>query len=1011
MRTLYSVILFTFLWNCGVLAQRCPEQFYQHTGLSGGELDAPLFDATGKMLVSHYNSLLHFDGSRFHELQFQDSLGNTEKLYDIFNLKKACDGEIYATLSNKIGSLDFASGMYTPLVDSSYYKLCGYKDVFFIDADSDGNVLLAEYENGVSGIYKYNPKDEKRELLFHMNIWPKYGVIMNKEVPGEKVTVDDIASLLYKANNWMGKLSVKKNRFQMMLNGYAYNTTTDGGFYQYSVNEKRQRYISHLQYKDEVIDLSGKVNLHDLGQDVFGVDVGANLYLCGHQSLREGMDDTLKVFDKVDAACLSSATISNATLDEEGFVWITSNPQGLFKHKMAEANVQSVQANNKTHVNAASNFVRSFIDLDSCSFLVGYNNGGVQLYNRCNETIETVLEESGKKLSGQDFERNHRGEILLLGDAGEISVFDADRKSFRRCKLIAPDTFLFEQPFIFLRQLTDSTYYVGCSGSAYVYSELEPFTFRIKEIKDYRIQLKPFNERIFCAKKLSDGRFVICIEEELRALTFTENVTQPREEVLLRFQDNQVKDLLQWKDSTWYVATTHGLYHYSSDFKQILNIWKDELPDAFLYCVLPDGLGNLWISHNKGIIRFTPSTEEMLFLDESNGLVSAEFNTNAYHRFANNWLVFGSISGFSCFDASVFHVSNYRPNTYLQSVTVNDTKQFFGQPMKSKKWNLLPEENTLTFRLKSTSIAVPRNVRYAYQLVGVDNDWVENEEGLFRYPRLASGKYELRFKSTNKDGIWGKEEVFLFVIQTPFWKTSWFIGFISIAGSILLVLLIRYIAQRQLRMKLRQLKEEKRILEERQRISRDLHDHVGADLAYISGSLEGIEHKKTEEGGIAELRTEVNNAINHLRESIWAMKNKEMDLNEFVLQCRTFAKRQTSIIDGMDVLVTNFVQEEVQLPTQKSLELYRVIQEAVTNACKYSQASLLKVEFRMSQSYLEITIEDNGIGYAEFQNAHGQLSGNGITNMRNRVESLEGKFSMENSSEGGGVMIVVKVNV
>jgi two-component system sensor histidine kinase DesK len=80
-----------------------------------------------------------------------------------------------------------------------------------------------------------------------------------------------------------------------------------------------------------------------------------------------------------------------------------------------------------------------------------------------------------------------------------------------------------------------------------------------------------------------------------------------------------------------------------------------------------------------------------------------------------------------------------------------------------------------------------------------------------------------------------------------------------------------------------------------------------------------------------------------------------------------------------------------------------VVKESLNNIIKHSNATQVEIESSISNSDFMITIKDNGTGVSEVTNL-----GNGIKNMRNRVESLNGQFSINNNTGSG---TIIKVNI
>jgi signal transduction histidine kinase len=85
------------------------------------------------------------------------------------------------------------------------------------------------------------------------------------------------------------------------------------------------------------------------------------------------------------------------------------------------------------------------------------------------------------------------------------------------------------------------------------------------------------------------------------------------------------------------------------------------------------------------------------------------------------------------------------------------------------------------------------------------------------------------------------------------------------------------------------------------------------------------------------------------------------------------------------------------LPPQVAKTLYRIVQEALTNICKYAEASEVRVQLQTTCDRVLLSIEDNGRGFQ----LESRAGGFGLQGMRERIASLNGEFHLETSPEAG----------
>jgi PAS domain S-box-containing protein len=197
--------------------------------------------------------------------------------------------------------------------------------------------------------------------------------------------------------------------------------------------------------------------------------------------------------------------------------------------------------------------------------------------------------------------------------------------------------------------------------------------------------------------------------------------------------------------------------------------------------------------------------------------------------------------------------------------------------------------------------------------------------------------------------------------------------------------------------------------EERSRIARELHDDIGQRLSLLTIDLNAMKDQlpieRTEEHGkicslvsqIEELVVDVHNMSHQLHSS----KLKYLGLGVALKELgRQFSNKHQIMTD----LAADALSQP--LPEQVSLCLYRVAQEALSNAVRHSNSGHIEVKLTCEGSILRLQIRDFGIGF----DPQGQGKGLGLVAMQERLRMIEGKL-LVNSSVGGGTEIVAEVNL
>lgn len=232
---------------------------------------------------------------------------------------------------------------------------------------------------------------------------------------------------------------------------------------------------------------------------------------------------------------------------------------------------------------------------------------------------------------------------------------------------------------------------------------------------------------------------------------------------------------------------------------------------------------------------------------------------------------------------------------------------------------------------------------------------------------------------------------------------------LSIIGALLTVVffvtrlqsLRREKLRRELELKnqLKQVELERKIADEKVRISRELHDNIGSHLTFMISSVDNLSYMMKDEKlqpKLNRLSTFGRTAMAELRSSIWAMNHEDGELKDLILKMND-VKQQLDLDDlGPEIQIRNDIKHPVFLTAVQMINIYRIVQEAVQNAVKYSDASRIRIIFTEEAKGFSLHIEDNGNGF----DPQKVQSGNGLRNMRQRCTDADGALSVDSGSKG-----------
>jgi signal transduction histidine kinase/ligand-binding sensor domain-containing protein len=217
---------------------------------------------------------------------------------------------------------------------------------------------------------------------------------------------------------------------------------------------------------------------------------------------------------------------------------------------------------------------------------------------------------------------------------------------------------------------------------------------------------------------------------------------------------------------------------------------RDGLANNVIYGILEDASGNLWLSTNKGLSRFTPRTSVFRNYTARDGLQSNEFNTGAYMKSHDGHLYFGGMQGMN-----IFAPDSLRDNSYLPPVVLTGLKKF-NKPVRLdssltevSQIELGAEDVFFSIEFAALNFDTPEKNQYRYKLEGFDENWIDaGAKREATYTNLDGGTYRFHVKASNNDGLWNDDgAVVTIIVHPPWWKTWWFRSLLVAVGILALM--------------------------------------------------------------------------------------------------------------------------------------------------------------------------------------------------------------------------------
>lgn len=230
-------------------------------------------------------------------------------------------------------------------------------------------------------------------------------------------------------------------------------------------------------------------------------------------------------------------------------------------------------------------------------------------------------------------------------------------------------------------------------------------------------------------------------------------------------------------------------------------------------------------------------------------------------------------------------------------------------------------------------------------------------------------------------------------------------------GGLVLILLLSAFVYRNQKNKQEKLRQQvalekaettNRIQDEKLRISRDLHDNIGSQLTFVISSLDNLNYIKNDNQRrerLSKLRNFAHETMTQLRETIWALNSENITLEQLASRMAEFISHARLAYPDINFRIESSPAPKT-LKSNQAINLYRVLQEAINNALKHSDAG--NITFSVIDNRLSVS--DDGKGF----DLSSGVNGNGLENIRKRMEEAGLKADIH-TQQGKGTEVTILV--
>lgn len=448
-----------------------------------------------------------------------------------------------------------------------------------------------------------------------------------------------------------------------------------------------------------------------------------------------------------------------------------------------------------------------------------------------------------------------------------------------------------------------------------------------------------------------------------------------------------VREIHQTEDGAMWIGTYGGGLNRFKDGVFTRYTTREGMFENIVSRILDDGHGNFWMTGNNGIARVSRRELEDFAAGKigsitsfaygvPDGMHSNECNGGgqpAGWKAQDGTLWFPTQKGVVTIDPKHLARNPVPPPVVIEQVLIDRRPQ----DHETNGIDVPPGASDLEIQYTGLSFAAPERVRFRYKLAGLDDHWIEaGTRRVAYYSHVPPGRYTFTVLASNGDGVWNETGATLAVrIIPPFYRTRWFM---TLAGAAVVgLVLLTYERRIRTLTRARQLQEtfSRRLIEsqerERKRVAAELHDSLSQTLVVIKNralvSLQTPDDPRRAFDQMDEIAEAATAAIDEVKEISYNLRPYHLDRLGLTKAIDAMIDKVADTPQSRGDAGVRFTKALDSLddvfPKEAEINVYRIVQECVTNIIKHAHATEASVTMMRDNGVVSVTIRDNGKGF------------------------------------------------
>jgi diguanylate cyclase (GGDEF)-like protein len=564
-------------------------------------------------------------------------------------------------------------------------------------------------------------------------------------------------------------------------------------------------------------------------------------------------------YHETDPTGLRSSVVWKLFRDSEGTMWVTLDQGGLARYDAATGTFAHFLHDPYDPGSVASNQLRAILEDANRDLWIGAFPSGISYLNRSKQVFRTYQTRFGDptSLSNNAVTALHEDEegLVWVGTEGGLNVFDPEQRTFTqfRAEPQNPDGLLADAILAVMEDSAEELWVGTWAGGLHrldrtsgTFTRYLPetsgvtsrFIWDIVEDRNQNLWIGTEDGGLNLYQRASDTFISIRnnpADEQSLASDFVWSLLAARDGYLwvgmftalnrlapgqgyLRqfpagakdgksLSSKNIRSLYEDSRGLIWIGTLDrgaSIFNPADQSFRYLDI-HEGLPSSAVASVLEDDRGNMWLATANGLTHVEYPSLKVTTYRKEHGLAGSNYNRDASVKDRHGNLYFGSTEGLTVFHPDDLVAQEQQFQVHLTDFRILNQKVPVGpdSPLKTsiveaREIQLAASDIMFSFDFVALNYRNPSASRYAYKLEGFDRDWIDiNAQTMATYTNIDPGRYRLRVRATNGNGVWFERDPALTVIvNPPLWRTWW-----AYLGYALLLMIAWYLRREHRRLR------------------------------------------------------------------------------------------------------------------------------------------------------------------------------------------------------------------